>query len=78
LKAETHRREQLSKKKTKKEQVDTVKKYREWQNDTFCYIAGYTSGGVPYGITWEEMDLKPYYQNKNNTNDDKYNLKKNT
>ncbi len=21
----------------------------------FLYIAGYTSGGVPYGVTWEEM-----------------------
>jgi hypothetical protein len=24
-------------------------------DDTFAYIAGYTSGGAPYGITWEEM-----------------------
>lgn len=25
-------------------------------DDTFAFIAGYTSGGVPYGITWEEME----------------------
>ena len=25
-------------------------------DDTFAYIAGYTSNGVPYGITWEEME----------------------
>lgn len=25
-------------------------------DDQFCYIAGYTSGGAPYGVTWEEMD----------------------
>lgn len=25
-------------------------------NETFAYIAGYTAGGVPYGITWEEME----------------------
>ena len=25
-------------------------------DDRFCYIAGYTSGGAPYGVTWEEMD----------------------
>ena len=30
------------------------------QNDMFFYIAGYTSGGAPYGVTWEEMGLAPY------------------
>lgn len=25
-------------------------------DDTFAFIAGYTSGGVPYGVTWEEME----------------------
>lgn len=30
------------------------------QNDYFYYIAGYTSGGAPYGVTWEEMGLQPY------------------
>jgi len=25
-------------------------------DDTFAYIAGYTPGGVPYGVTWEEME----------------------
>jgi len=29
-------------------------------DDTFFYIAGYTPGGAPYGVTWEEMGLKPY------------------
>ena len=29
-------------------------------NDTFYYIAGYTSGGAPYGVTWDEMGLEPY------------------
>jgi len=24
-------------------------------NETFSYIAGYTSNGVPYGVLWEEM-----------------------
>lgn len=27
--------------------------FSEYQDDTFYYIAGYTSGGAPYGITWE-------------------------
>ena len=25
-------------------------------DDTFAFIAGYTSGGAPYGITWKDMD----------------------
>jgi hypothetical protein len=25
-------------------------------DDTFAYIAGYTSGGAPYGLTWEQWD----------------------
>ena len=25
-----------------------------FHDETFFYIAGYTSGGAPYGITWEE------------------------
>jgi hypothetical protein len=29
-------------------------------DSTFYYIAGYTSGGAPYGITWEEMGLEPF------------------
>ncbi len=27
------------------------------QDDNFAYIVGYTSGGAPYGVTWEEWDL---------------------
>lgn len=27
-------------------------------DDTFCMIMGYTSGGAPYGVTWEEMDIE--------------------
>lgn len=30
------------------------------QDDTFFFIAGYTSGGAPYGLTWEEMELEPW------------------
>lgn len=33
--------------------------FHEDQDDSFYYIAGYTSGGAPYGVTWEEMSLKP-------------------
>ena len=26
------------------------------QDEHFAFIVGYTSGGVPYGLTWEEWD----------------------
>ena len=25
-------------------------------DENFAFIAGYTSGGFPYGVTWEEME----------------------
>ena len=28
-------------------------------DDTFAFIAGYTSGGAPYGTTWEEVEQPP-------------------
>lgn len=27
------------------------------QDENFCFIAGYTSGGFPYGTTWEAADM---------------------
>ena len=27
-------------------------------DDTFAFIAGYTPGGVPYGVTWEQVEEK--------------------
>ena len=50
------------KKKKNREQKRIQKEnpiFHEDQDDTFYYIAGYTSGGAPYGVTWEEMGLKP-------------------
>ncbi len=29
------------------------------QDDQFAYIAGYTSNGIPYGVTWEEAEGEP-------------------
>lgn len=45
--------------KLKKETRDNLAKEEILQDDRFFFIAGYTSGGAPYGITWEEMGLKP-------------------
>jgi hypothetical protein len=43
------RRKQLKK---EREQMDM---YPD-SDETFCFIAGYTSNGVPFGITWEEHE----------------------
>ena len=39
----------------KKETSDNLAKEEILQDDRFFVIAGYTSGGAPYGVTWEEM-----------------------
>lgn len=50
----------------KKAEEREALKEREFQerwaesNDQFFFIAGYTPGGAPYGVTWEEMGLEPY------------------
>lgn len=33
-------------------------------DDTFAFIAGYTSGGAPYGMAWEEMEEIKRKENK--------------
>lgn len=30
------------------------------RDDQFYFIAGYTPGGAPYGVTWQEMGLEPW------------------
>ena len=42
-----------TKKKKRKSEIDILD-IDPFQDETFFYIAGYTSGGAPYGITWEE------------------------
>lgn len=48
----------------KKETRDNLAKEEILQDDRFFFIAGYTSGGAPYGVTWEEMGLKPWEENE--------------
>lgn len=47
-----------SKKGVNKEQ-DNYNNLDPDSNEQFFYIAGYTSNGVPFGITWEEAGEKP-------------------
>lgn len=53
------KRQQKRAKKKKEERVSQVAE-EMYQDDRFFFIAGYTSGGAPYGVTWEEMGLKPW------------------
>ena len=48
----------------RKRQKNDIVDYAE-QDGTFYYIAGYTSGGAPYGIIWEEMGMSPYTEDEN-------------
>lgn len=50
--AEAQRLQQRAIEKAKKLERQSI--YGEDSNDTFFYIAGYTSGGAPYGVTWEK------------------------
>lgn len=50
------RKKRLQKEKKQREQYESL--YEDC-NDRFAFIAGYTSGGVPYGTTWEEMGIDP-------------------
>ena len=48
----------------RKRQKNDIVDYAE-QDGTFYYIAGYTSGGAPYGIIWEEMGMSPCTEDEN-------------
>ncbi len=46
----------------RREKARKAEELESWDDDcddTFAYIAGYTSGGVPFGVTWEEMGERP-------------------
>lgn len=41
----------------KKKKLEAARTLEVEQDDTFFFIAGYTSCGAPYGVTWEQMGL---------------------
>ena len=54
------KKKQQRRAKRKKEARDNLTKEEILQDDRFFFIAGYTSGGAPYGVTWEEIGLKAW------------------
>lgn len=46
--------------KNRKKRKNTTLEYEDLYSDmdgTFAFIAGYTSGGAPYGVTWEQVGI---------------------
>lgn len=52
----------LEQRRREREEKAAKAMYDQFPNadDHFFYIAGYTSGGAPYGVNWEEMGLSPW------------------
>ncbi|WP_114745588.1 hypothetical protein [Falsibacillus pallidus] len=50
------RQRKLSKKRKKEEQEERRLAELYDFDETFAFIAGYTEGGAPFGVTYEEMD----------------------
>ena len=57
--AEAVRLEQRRREREKKALEELYDRFPD-SDDTFFFIAGYTSGGAPYGVTWEDMGLEPW------------------
>ncbi len=71
LDRENQIRETLAQKAKSKAAQKNAKKPREAEDlypdsdDTFAYIAGYTSAGFPYGTTWEELgETPPWFEDE--------------
>ena len=58
-KAEQRRLEQRRKEREAKAQQALLDCFPD-SSDQFFLIMGYTPGGAPYGVTWEEMGLEPW------------------
>ncbi len=62
--------EQLGAKKRKRQRVkEVLPAINPDQDDYFFFIAGYTPGGAPYGITWEEAYRDGLVENKEEYSD---------
>jgi len=56
LKDDEYKRYQM-KQERKRENALLTEDTDAWSDENFAFIAGYTSGGCPYGVTWEEAEL---------------------
>ena len=56
--AEEQRRMEREEKAKEKEREWLAKLYEDC-DDCFAFIAGYTDGGAPFGVMWEEVGIDP-------------------
>ena len=54
-KQKTYKQQLAMKDRKRKLKSNNGEDVNPYQNETFAFIAGYTSGGVPYGVTWDEL-----------------------
>ncbi|MGI6562280.1 MAG: hypothetical protein ACOX3Q_06935 [Clostridia bacterium] len=52
LKADLARKQEEKERRREKEAEERA----EYQDENFYFIAGFTSGGAPYGCTWESLE----------------------
>lgn len=57
--AEKATKPKLPKKQKKKKKIpeSQISNYSDIMDDEFSYIAGYTDGGAPYGVRWEDVGI---------------------
>ncbi len=55
------RRKSREKRKKREEKARELEALYDDSDETFYYIAGYTPGGAPYGVTWDEVDEQSPY-----------------
>ncbi|MBD2872776.1 UPF0158 family protein [Paenibacillus arenilitoris] len=58
-----------NKKKRKRLHLSNPESFSIEQDDQFYFIAGYTEGGAPYGVTWEEYEVQSALAKENRISD---------
>lgn len=56
LRADEERHRQLSENKQRLHEIEEQRALYPDSDETFCFIAGTTPNGAPYGLTWDEAD----------------------
>jgi hypothetical protein len=56
LKADELLRQKQKEKRKREKELNLQDDMYQYSDDTFYFIAGYTSNGVPYGLTWDELE----------------------
>ncbi|MEN1969066.1 hypothetical protein WMZ97_13450 [Lentibacillus sp. N15] len=53
---EVQKQREAEKRKERRKQEQMAEEWDDFSDETFAFITGYTSGGAPFGVTWEEME----------------------